>query len=62
MERLQLEDNLHYPIRLDAREPEFGSLLKKGRLFVQRKAWPQALDQRLVSSPFQDVLPGMQLT
>ncbi len=40
---LELGDALHYPIRLKDSEPEFSSLLRKGRIYVQKKASFQSL-------------------
>jgi hypothetical protein len=44
LERLEIGDDLHYPIRLQDIEPEFSSLLQKGRINVQEKAKFQPLN------------------
>jgi len=44
LEGLELGDDAHYPIRLDASGPEFSSLLQKGRIYVQKKARLQPLN------------------
>jgi len=53
LERLEIGDELHYPIRLQESEPEFSSLLQKGRIYVQEKARFQPLD-RARESPLQN--------
>jgi hypothetical protein len=45
LERLEIGDESHYHIRLRDSEPEFSSLLQKGKIFVQKKARLQPLNQ-----------------
>jgi len=61
LEGLELGDDAHYPIRLDASGPEFSSLLQKGRIYVQKKARLQPLNG-VQESPLRSAAVGGEVT